>query len=682
MMKKNKLDSQRLKALFPATPPAFTAFVEKNLNDLKEGKEIPVMKKKLSLALVLALVLTLLLVAVAVAAMLSPTAEIFGFLYGKEKQEALLKGDIASIGQTHASGDLDVTIEEVVYQAEGDMPGLYGTGIIAPKVGSKVVLIPEDYSVNDPAGYAVHYGRDVEIPADAPSYAELAEQSGARMLVVRVLPDSVAIDGKTLEADVGYSLIPQDDGTVRFAFEIVSDQMQRAENYDLSLYLGFREIDAQGETGELARDRWIVRAVPALSQTAKAVIAAQTPVPGPTQAPPPAPGAIRIVGSMWGDEEAFLAEYPDRRVENIRVEYNGQYAYIANPDNAWDVAFMFLTAGDFESLVKAGRLMNLSDDPVIAQKIARMYPALRSAVTREGKAYALPSGIFGGTLQFGAGYDETWAQLGLGKDLMPKTFADLCALAETYMNIPLEERKGTTFLQNDSVAASRYVLLDYLVRIRFGEALREGGSINFDTPAFREALAQIEQATEALKGKQAGPDSKGTHYALIWENSNSMIEENNLFLRLGDTPAYTADVAVLMVNANAVNKEGALAYARWLSGNLSGQFLSLLDQEVSAQEIALHKIKRDLALRKATGSDPEDIARMEERLKNGEYADYGPKEEALARYRREVGPNLIVMTRRLPDVVFEAQDNYLKGAMDMDTFIKALQVAAKEITEI
>lgn len=674
MMKKNKLDSQRLKALFPATPPAFTAFVEKNLNDLKAGKETPVMKKKLSLALVLALVLTLLLVAVAVAAMLSPTAEIFGFLYGKEKQKALLKGDIAAIGQTYTSGDLEVTIEEVVYQAEGDMPGLYGTGIIAPKAGSNVVLVPEDYSVNDPAGYAVHYGREMTIPQDAPNYAELAQQTDARMLVARAFADAVAIEGKTVEADVGYSLIPQQDGTVRFAFEAVLPQTQRAESYDLTMHLGFWETDAQGANGEYQSDNWTVRAVPALSETAKADIAAQTPVPEPTQVPPAAPGAIKMVGSMWGDEDTFLAENLARAVENIRVESDGQYTYIANPENAWDVAFMFMSRGDFDSLVKAGRLMDLSEDPVIAQKIGRMYPAVQAAVTRDGKAYALPSGIFGGTLQFGAGLEETSAQLGLSRDMMPKTFAELCALAETYMNVPLKERKGTSFLQNDSIAASRSVLLDYLMGTRFGEALKEGGAITFDTPAFREALAQIEQAAEALKGKQAGPDSKGTRYALIWENSNTLMEENNLFLRLGDTPAYTADVAVVMVNANAENPEAAMDYARWLSGNMSGQFLQLLDQEVTADEVALYKITHDIAQRKATGSDPKD---MEEQLKKGDYAKFGPTEEGLARYRQDVGPNLIVMTRSLPDAVFEAKDSYLKGAMDADAFVKALQEAVK-----
>lgn len=675
-MKKNALNSQALKALFPETPPAFNAFVEKNLTDLKAGKEPPVMKKKLSLGLALALVLTLLLAAAAVAAILSPTTEIFGFLYGQEKQEALLKGDIAAIGNTHASGELEVTLEEVVYQTEGEMPGLYGTGLIAPKAGSKLVLVPEDYSVNDPAGIAIHYGKEIAIPEDAPSYAELAEKEDARMLSVRAMPETVEIDGKTVTADVGYSLFPQEDGTVRFAFEMMYGQLHRAESYDIAMYLSSREIDAQGAVGEPQRDRWTVRALPALSETAKAAILAQTPVPEATQAPVPAPGAIKIVGSMWGDEEVYLAENPARNIENIRVEYGGQFDYIANPDNAWDVAFMFLSAGDFDSLIQAGRLEKLSDDPVIAEKLARMYPAIQAAVTREGNAYALPSGIFGGVFQFGAGLEETWAQLGISRELMPKTIAQLCALAETYMGVPLKDRQGTSFLQNDP-AAARAVLLDYLVNVRFGEALVEGGAITFDTPAFREALDQIEQAAKALSGKQAGPDSKGSRYALIWENSNAMMEDNNLWISLGDTPAYTADVAVVMVNANAENKEAALDYARFVSGHLSGQFLRLLDQEVTADEVALHAINHDLAVRKATGSDPGDIAMLEEKLTSGDYAAYGPTEEALARYRQQIGPNLKVMTRQLSEAVFKAQDHYLKGQLDADAFILALDEAMK-----
>ncbi|NLD51610.1 MAG: hypothetical protein GX650_01830, partial [Clostridiales bacterium] len=140
-MKKNALNSQRLKGLFPPPSPAYEESVQRTLQRLQSGKEIPVMKKKLSLGLVLALILSLLVAAAAVAAILSPTADIFGLLYGKEKHQALLKGDIAALGDSHPFDDLDIVLEEAVYQSEGDMQGLYGTGLIKPREGANVVLM-------------------------------------------------------------------------------------------------------------------------------------------------------------------------------------------------------------------------------------------------------------------------------------------------------------------------------------------------------------------------------------------------------------------------------------------------------------------------------------------------------------------------------------------------------------
>lgn len=291
-MKKNALNNVRLQALFPQTPQAFSSFVEHRLNDLKAGKEPPVMKKKLRIGLVLTLALVL-LAAAAIAAILSPTAEIFGFLYGNEKQEVLLKGDIAAIGQVRTVGDLEVKLEEVVYQAEGDMTGLYGTGIIAPKEGSKVVLIPEDYSPASPAGYTLHYSKDEEVPEDAPTYLKLVQKSSAKLLQVSVRPDSLAIGGKQVDVDVGSSLLPLPDGRVRFAFELAGPGVLRASDYHLRMDLTWVELDVQGEPiGVVKIDSWDVLVVPQLSETAKAAIAAQTPVPDPTAVPIAAPGDL------------------------------------------------------------------------------------------------------------------------------------------------------------------------------------------------------------------------------------------------------------------------------------------------------------------------------------------------------------------------------------------------------
>jgi hypothetical protein len=379
-MKKNALNNERLQALFPQTPQAFSDFVEHRLNDLKAGKETPVVKKKLSMGLVLALVLVL-LAAAAVAAILSPTAEFFGFLYGKEKQEVLLKGDIAAIGQVRTAGDLEVKLEEVVYQTEGDMTGLYGTGIIAPREGSKVVLIPEDYSPASPLGYTLHYGKEEEVPEDAPTYLEKAEKNSAKLLQVSVRPDSLMIADKRVDVDVGYSLLPLPDGYVRFAFELAGPGVLRASEYLLKMDLVWFELDGQGEpVDDVKIDSWDVLVMPQLSETAKAAIAAQTPVPEPTAAPTAAPGAVLMVGQHWSEHEKYTAAHPERSAQNIDLAYGEWYDFIANPENVWDVGFFFLEDGSLDALIKAGRILDLSDNEIIMAKVNDLYPRVREAM--------------------------------------------------------------------------------------------------------------------------------------------------------------------------------------------------------------------------------------------------------------------------------------------------------------
>ncbi len=333
-MKKKALESVRLKALFPETPPAFTAFVQKNLDDLKAGKETPVMKKKLSLGFALAIALSLLLAAVAVAAMLSPTAKIFGFLYGKDKQERLEKGDIATLGEMHAFSDLEVILEDIVYQADGGMPGLYGTGIISAKEGSGIVLMPEEYSPGDPAGYLLYQGPEEEVPEDAHSYLELAEEQRAKLLRVSMRVQGLSSAGEALAVDTGYSHLPQPENKVRFAFEMSGAEITRATEYNLTLKLRYHQLDGEGEqTSEMTADSWDVRVVPLLSGTAKREIAAQTPPPAPTTTPVPAPGTLMMVGNHWNAHEKYMVAYPEREAVNIQLEYGEWYDYIRNPEN-------------------------------------------------------------------------------------------------------------------------------------------------------------------------------------------------------------------------------------------------------------------------------------------------------------------------------------------------------------
>ncbi|NCB34716.1 MAG: hypothetical protein EOM58_01590 [Clostridia bacterium] len=686
-MKKNALNNERLQALFPQTPQAFSDFVEHRLNDLKAGKEPPVMKKKLSIGLVMALALVL-LAAAAIASILSPTAEIFGFLYGKEKQEILLKGDIAAIGQVRTVGDLEVTLEEVVYQAEGDMTGLYGTGIIAPKEGSQVVLIPEDYSPASPAGYTLHYGKDEEVPEDAPTYLEQADKTGSKLLQVSVRPDSLMIADKRVDVDVGYSLLPLPDGYVRFTFELAGPSVLRASDYHLRMDLTWVELDVQGEpVDDVKIDSWDVLVMPQLSETAKAAIAAQTPVPEPTAAPTAAPGAVLMVGQHWQENEKYTAAHPERSAENIDLEYGEWKDFIANPENVWDVGFFFLEDVSLDALIQAGRILDLSDNEKIMAGVNNLYPNVREALTRDGKTYAVPHAIFAGHNGLAAIDEGTWKKLGWDFSKVPGTFAELNALAEEYMALPPETRRGTRFLgEGETAAETRRTLLRELVNTAYAEAMAKGDHGAIDTTALREALAQIEATSKILGGKQASRDTKGNMRVLIFEGWPYVDAHGRrqLNLQLGDAPAFTQRLGVCVINADALNKETAIRYVEWLVGNTNAQFLPMLNAVMTAPEIARMSVEQNILSYNMSsliqaGISQEDLAQVEKlkgMLASGDVGKYGPEEAGLARFRQEVAPHMTIMTSPYP-VTYDIQEDYLDGKLDTDAFIKALQEAAK-----
>lgn len=169
------------------------------------------------------------------------TAGLFGWFYGGNWQEELENGAYAPAGQQAVLGDVSFTMEEMVYKTDGKMQGLYGVVRIAPMEGKNVVLLPEDLSEDDPAGYLLHYGDVGEtIPLDAPSYAELAQERGASLLTARAAVDSLAWGDRIYEGSVGESWLPQKDGSILGTIEI-ADDLPYADSYELKLYIAIRE---------------------------------------------------------------------------------------------------------------------------------------------------------------------------------------------------------------------------------------------------------------------------------------------------------------------------------------------------------------------------------------------------------------------------------------------------------
>ncbi len=226
-------------------PQALEYRVASTLRQLDTAKKPKVRRLRTALVVILC---ALALAGAAYAVLGSYTADIFGWFYGPDQKAELLAGDIAPSGQQVTLGRVVYTLDDAVYK-DGTV---YGTGTIRAADGESVVLMPVDYSVYDPAGYLVYYGEET-IPDDAPTYAELAARRGATLLLATCVANGVLDANGALNAsEIGFTQLPQPDGSIRFTFEFAGGgeangaaldrTIERQPSYRLSLYIANWEV--------------------------------------------------------------------------------------------------------------------------------------------------------------------------------------------------------------------------------------------------------------------------------------------------------------------------------------------------------------------------------------------------------------------------------------------------------
>lgn len=257
---------EELLRAFGETPHAFKARIGYTLRRLTTEKEERRVKRKLAFAPVLVMILALLLAGVAVAALYPRTAERFGELYGEDFGARLLQGDAAESGERCTLGSVTYTVTDVIY--EGGV--LYGTVVMEPAEGENVVLMPEDADVSEPAGYNIHNGEAA--PEDAKTYAQLAAERGARIVMAKCVPDGYVLDSGAMSGDIGYSDTVTQDGAIVSSFELYgwNGGIERSDSYTLRFYLSSWEVTPQGEwlreepDNTWVRETWNVTVTPSL----------------------------------------------------------------------------------------------------------------------------------------------------------------------------------------------------------------------------------------------------------------------------------------------------------------------------------------------------------------------------------------------------------------------------------
>ena len=229
------------------------------IDEKSPARRIPLRTAAIVMALVLALA------GVAYAVFSSQLAGLFGWLYDEDWKNEMLAGDIDAMAKMLRLGDVVYTVEEMIYKTEGDYNGLYGLIRITPAEGSNITLIPQDYGIDEPAGYSVHYGVEEDIPDDAPSYVELAKERGGKIIFARTSIESVYQNGVLCDAPMGEWWIAQPDGSILGGLEI---PLERADQYELTLWVTNWEVTYEGEwlreepENTWLQDTWTITVTP------------------------------------------------------------------------------------------------------------------------------------------------------------------------------------------------------------------------------------------------------------------------------------------------------------------------------------------------------------------------------------------------------------------------------------
>lgn len=276
-----KIDPDKV---YGGVPETFSRRVEYALRRCEKEETKP-MKRKSIVALIVT-VLMLALTTTAVAATLSRTIEFFNLHYGSRYNQELEEGAYVPGGHYAQLNDAGFTIDDAIISRHvtewsSDDPNagdeavrsidtlaFWVTGTISVAEDENIVLLAsDDYTVNDPAGYALYYGSMYpSAPEGAPTYADIAKEKGAVIRQVNCIPNGILDEnGELYLSTPGRCLIPQPDGTVQFSVEIASETVvPERDSYQLSLWLTTEDLDLDGNPIEGTRrsQDWIVTLTP------------------------------------------------------------------------------------------------------------------------------------------------------------------------------------------------------------------------------------------------------------------------------------------------------------------------------------------------------------------------------------------------------------------------------------
>lgn len=390
-----------------------------------------------------------------------------------------------------------------------------------------------------------------------------------------------------------------------------------------------------------------------------------------------AENVLRVSGA-WYANERYQALHQEAELKVFTYEDDVDELFRTGK---WDVLCLSTDEYSLDELYEKGYLLDLSSVPEAATLSEGMYPTIRAACCVGDKMVALPAGYIGlntycyrllGTDHRGkedAEQVSVLEQLGFTKDDQPTTFAEVCELGVRYMALSRETRQGTAFLWSEGVKPG-WTLLYNMIRAYLCEATQEDGSVSFDTPEFRKALADARPLLDAFEAdpKRTYSPNGGIHVVL----DDDGLSGYGMLPHVTEDASIPAFMDVVVVNPQSPHLEQAIDYAL-CAGQVEGSMALLLYASADYDEQLVISYDRNIAAQIEQGEDASVIERLEKLKVERDESHFVPR-KTIERYREEIMPNIVFRRCAMEKegIATRVLSSYLQGEMTDDELIAAL----------
>lgn len=391
-----------------------------------------------------------------------------------------------------------------------------------------------------------------------------------------------------------------------------------------------------------------------------------------------AEGVLRV-SSAWFADERYQELHPEAKLKVFTYEDDVDELFRTGE---WDALCLSTDEYSLSELYEKGYLLDLGTVPEAAALGEGMFETIRAGCSAGDTLVALPAGYIGwktygyrlmGIDHNGEPNEEQLAlreRLGFTEADQPTNFAEVCELGVRYMALSRETRKGTTFLWSDD-AKPGYILLYNMIRAYLCEATREDGTVSFDTPEFRKALADARPLLDAF---EADPKRTYDENGKIRSVLNEAVGLNGYgaFPHATEDDSIPAFMDVVVVNPKSPNLEQAIDYALCASQVTGSTALQLYASADYDEQLAI-SYDENIAAQIEEGEDASVIEDLEARKAAKDEKYFVPR-KTITRYVEEIMPKLVFRRCALEKeaIACHLLMPYLNGELTDDAFIAAL----------